>query len=129
MYAEAGLFFPYMQNFGQDIQQLEEYCKSNKPNCSMVCTLALSSVYLWIYVYAYYSLLFLNDLHFFEPSLSSHFQSLKILCITLCFWFSLFFYVGSLCISVSFSFSTVLELHLIASKWIFLAFCLIVNGG
>ncbi|KAJ4726650.1 Zinc finger protein CONSTANS [Melia azedarach] len=44
MYAEAGLFFPYMQNFGQDIQQLEEYCKSNKPNCSMSNIIPTSTI-------------------------------------------------------------------------------------
>ncbi|CAK7324165.1 unnamed protein product [Dovyalis caffra] len=35
MYAETGLLFPYMQNFSQDIQQLEEYCKYQKTNASM----------------------------------------------------------------------------------------------
>ncbi|OMO88387.1 hypothetical protein CCACVL1_08422 [Corchorus capsularis] len=35
MYAETGLFFPYMQNFSQDFQQFEEYCKTQKPNASM----------------------------------------------------------------------------------------------
>ena len=28
MYAEAGLLFPYFQNFSQEVQQLEEYCKT-----------------------------------------------------------------------------------------------------
>nr|XP_023906267.1 uncharacterized protein LOC112017994 isoform X1 [Quercus suber] len=35
MYAEAGLFFPYFQNFSQEVQQLEEYCKTQKCNASM----------------------------------------------------------------------------------------------
>ncbi|XWS48542.1 hypothetical protein CRYUN_Cryun13aG0087100 [Craigia yunnanensis] len=35
MYAETGLFFPYMQNFAQDFQQFEEYCKTQSPNTSM----------------------------------------------------------------------------------------------
>ncbi|XWS50367.1 hypothetical protein CRYUN_Cryun12cG0081900 [Craigia yunnanensis] len=35
MYAETGLFFPYMQNFSFDFQQFEEYCKTQKPNASM----------------------------------------------------------------------------------------------
>ncbi|KAE8726449.1 hypothetical protein F3Y22_tig00006858pilonHSYRG00008 [Hibiscus syriacus] len=35
MYAETGLFFPYMQNFAaQDFQQLGDYCKTQKPNAS-----------------------------------------------------------------------------------------------
>ncbi|XWS61317.1 hypothetical protein CRYUN_Cryun07bG0115900 [Craigia yunnanensis] len=35
MYAETGLFFPYMQNFAQDFQLFEEYCKTQNPNASM----------------------------------------------------------------------------------------------
>ncbi|KAH8492156.1 hypothetical protein H0E87_021658 [Populus deltoides] len=35
MYEESGLLFPYMQNFFQDIQQLEEYCKYQKTNVPM----------------------------------------------------------------------------------------------
>nr|KJB39471.1 hypothetical protein B456_007G015200 [Gossypium raimondii] len=35
MYADTGLFFPYMQNFAQDFQQFEGYCKTQKPNASM----------------------------------------------------------------------------------------------
>ncbi|KAE8733870.1 HSP20-like chaperones superfamily protein isoform 1 [Hibiscus syriacus] len=35
MYAETGLFFPYMQNFSQDFEPFEEYCKTQKPNASM----------------------------------------------------------------------------------------------
>ncbi|XP_011006346.1 PREDICTED: uncharacterized protein LOC105112360 [Populus euphratica] len=35
MYAETWLLFPYMQDFSQDIQQLEEYCKCQKTNASM----------------------------------------------------------------------------------------------
>lgn len=34
MYAETGLLFPYLQNFSQDIQQLEEYCRYQKANAS-----------------------------------------------------------------------------------------------
>ncbi|MBA0744479.1 hypothetical protein Gogos_007096 [Gossypium gossypioides] len=35
MYAETGLFIPYMQNFAQDFQQFEDYYKTQKPNASM----------------------------------------------------------------------------------------------
>ncbi|KAI4337962.1 hypothetical protein L6164_016323 [Bauhinia variegata] len=35
MYAETGLLFPYLHNFSQELQQLEEYCKTQKPNVSM----------------------------------------------------------------------------------------------
>ncbi|MED6194729.1 hypothetical protein PIB30_031262 [Stylosanthes scabra] len=35
MYAETGLFFPYLQNFSQELQQLEEYCMNQKSNESM----------------------------------------------------------------------------------------------
>uniref|UniRef100_A0A2N9J992 CCT domain-containing protein n=1 Tax=Fagus sylvatica TaxID=28930 RepID=A0A2N9J992_FAGSY len=35
MYAEAGLLFPYFQNFSQEAQQLDEYCKTQKCNASM----------------------------------------------------------------------------------------------
>ncbi|KAI4307117.1 hypothetical protein L6164_030337 [Bauhinia variegata] len=35
MYAETGLLFPYLQNFSQELQQLEEYCTTQKPNVSM----------------------------------------------------------------------------------------------
>ncbi|KAJ7965358.1 Zinc finger protein CONSTANS-like protein [Quillaja saponaria] len=35
MYAETGLLFPYFQNFSQELQQLEEYCKTQKSNASM----------------------------------------------------------------------------------------------
>ncbi|KAK7282577.1 hypothetical protein RIF29_11475 [Crotalaria pallida] len=35
MYAETGLFFPYLQNFSQELHQLEEYCKTQKSNASM----------------------------------------------------------------------------------------------
>ncbi|KAK6936694.1 CCT domain [Dillenia turbinata] len=35
MYAETGLLFPYFQNFLQDGQQLEEYCRSHKSNASL----------------------------------------------------------------------------------------------
>ncbi|KDO47260.1 hypothetical protein CISIN_1g036310mg [Citrus sinensis] len=44
MYAETGLIFPYMQNFSQDFQLLEEYCKSNKPNSSMSNIVATSTI-------------------------------------------------------------------------------------
>ncbi|KAL5736848.1 hypothetical protein ACOSP7_031303 [Xanthoceras sorbifolium] len=44
MYAESGQFFPYMQNFSQDFQQLDEYCKSNKPNFSMSNYVQSSSI-------------------------------------------------------------------------------------
>ncbi|KAK8703336.1 hypothetical protein V6N13_021655 [Hibiscus sabdariffa] len=36
MYAETGLFFPYVQNFAaHDFQQLEDYYKTQKPNVPM----------------------------------------------------------------------------------------------
>ncbi|CAL0305436.1 unnamed protein product [Lupinus luteus] len=35
MYAETGLFFPYLQNFSPELLQLEEYCKTHKSNVSM----------------------------------------------------------------------------------------------
>ncbi|KAK8981638.1 hypothetical protein V6N11_028048 [Hibiscus sabdariffa] len=35
MYAETGLFFPYMQNFSQDFELFEEYFRTQKPNASM----------------------------------------------------------------------------------------------
>ena len=41
MYAEAGLLFPYFQNFSQEVQQLEEYCKTQKCNASMVLSVSL----------------------------------------------------------------------------------------
>ncbi|XP_061356170.1 putative zinc finger protein CONSTANS-LIKE 11 [Gastrolobium bilobum] len=36
MFAETGLFFPYLQNFSQEIQQLDEYCMIQKSNASMI---------------------------------------------------------------------------------------------
>ncbi|KAF5731245.1 CCT motif family protein [Tripterygium wilfordii] len=35
MYAETGLFFPFLQNFSPENHQLDEYCKSQKPNASL----------------------------------------------------------------------------------------------
>ncbi|KAK9291702.1 hypothetical protein L1049_019651 [Liquidambar formosana] len=35
MYAETGLLFPYLQSFSQEVQQLEDYCRSQKTNASM----------------------------------------------------------------------------------------------
>ncbi|KDP22145.1 hypothetical protein JCGZ_25976 [Jatropha curcas] len=35
MYADTGLLLPYMQNFSQDFQQLEEFCKYQRTNASM----------------------------------------------------------------------------------------------
>ncbi|KAM1711971.1 hypothetical protein EV2_002187 [Malus domestica] len=37
MYAETGLLFPYFQNFSQDFQQLDEFCRTQKSNASMNC--------------------------------------------------------------------------------------------
>ncbi|XP_068316117.1 uncharacterized protein [Pyrus communis] len=37
MYAETGLLFPYFQNFSQDFQQLEEFCRGQKSNAPMNC--------------------------------------------------------------------------------------------
>ncbi|XP_044472954.1 zinc finger protein CONSTANS-LIKE 4-like isoform X2 [Mangifera indica] len=44
MYAQTDLFFPYLQNFSQDFQQLEEYCKSNKPYSSLSNSVQLSTI-------------------------------------------------------------------------------------
>jgi hypothetical protein len=35
MFAETGLLFPYLQNYSQEFQQLEEYCMTQKSNASM----------------------------------------------------------------------------------------------
>ncbi|CAN1158340.1 Zinc finger protein CO3 [Linum perenne] len=35
MYDETGLLFPYIHNFSQDFQQLEDYCNHHKDNASM----------------------------------------------------------------------------------------------
>ncbi|XP_012474413.1 uncharacterized protein LOC105791079 isoform X2 [Gossypium raimondii] len=40
MYAETGLFFPYMQKFSEDFQQFIDYCKSQKPNASTISTIS-----------------------------------------------------------------------------------------
>lgn len=47
MYEESGLLFPYMQNFFQDIQQLEEYCKYQKTNVPMVICFLCFCLYLY----------------------------------------------------------------------------------
>ncbi|KAK6925994.1 CCT domain, partial [Dillenia turbinata] len=44
MYAETGLLFPYFQNFLQEDQQLEEYCRSYKSNASLNNHLQASTV-------------------------------------------------------------------------------------
>ncbi|GKV25620.1 hypothetical protein SLEP1_g35026 [Rubroshorea leprosula] len=44
MFADTGVFFPYLQNFGQDTQQLEVYCKSQKSNVSMSNLLQASTI-------------------------------------------------------------------------------------
>lgn len=36
MYADTEILFPYFQNFSQEAQQLEEYCKTQKSCASMV---------------------------------------------------------------------------------------------
>lgn len=36
MYAEAGLSFPYFQNYTQEVQHLEEFCRSQQSNASMM---------------------------------------------------------------------------------------------
>ncbi|KAI9097856.1 hypothetical protein K1719_025627 [Acacia pycnantha] len=35
MFADTGLLFPYFQNFSQELQQLDEYCETHKPNPPM----------------------------------------------------------------------------------------------
>ncbi|KAJ6760314.1 hypothetical protein OIU79_025216 [Salix purpurea] len=47
MYAETWLLFPYMQDFSQDIQQLEEYCKCQKNNASMGLELSFLCTSIW----------------------------------------------------------------------------------
>ncbi|MBA0750211.1 hypothetical protein Gogos_001631 [Gossypium gossypioides] len=49
MYAEPGLFFPYMQKVSQEFHKFEEFCETQKPNASMnnmVQTSAISEYYL-----------------------------------------------------------------------------------
>ncbi|KHG13111.1 Zinc finger CONSTANS-LIKE 5 -like protein [Gossypium arboreum] len=49
MYAETGLFFPYMQKVSQEFHQFKEFCETQKPNASMnnmVQTSAISEYYL-----------------------------------------------------------------------------------
>ncbi|KAB2033188.1 hypothetical protein ES319_D04G001500v1 [Gossypium barbadense] len=49
MYAETGLFFPYMQKVSQEFHQFEEFCETQKSNASMnnmVQTSAISEYYL-----------------------------------------------------------------------------------
>ncbi|GMJ13602.1 CONSTANS, CO-like and TOC1 motif [Hibiscus trionum] len=49
MYAETGVFSPYMQKFSQDFQQFEEFCETLKPNAStnnLIQTSAISEYYL-----------------------------------------------------------------------------------
>lgn len=41
MYADTGILCPYFQNFYQEAHQLEEYCKTQKSNASMVLSLSL----------------------------------------------------------------------------------------
>ncbi|CAL1391020.1 unnamed protein product [Linum trigynum] len=45
MYAEPGILFPYLQNYSQDYQQLEEYCKHQEDNASMSNLISSSSIY------------------------------------------------------------------------------------
>ncbi|CAH9059078.1 unnamed protein product [Cuscuta epithymum] len=40
MYAENEPIFPYFQSFSQDVQQLEDFCCSQKPIASMVSTIS-----------------------------------------------------------------------------------------
>ncbi|VFQ77641.1 unnamed protein product [Cuscuta campestris] len=40
MYAENESIFPYFQNFPQEVQQLEDFYCSQKPNASTVCTIS-----------------------------------------------------------------------------------------
>lgn len=42
MYADTGILCPYFQNFYQEVHQLEEYCKTQKSNASMVLPLSPS---------------------------------------------------------------------------------------
>lgn len=52
MYAETGLLFPYFQNFYQELQQLEEYCKTHKPDASMVPPIPLLLQYISTFSYS-----------------------------------------------------------------------------
>ncbi|KAJ9679836.1 hypothetical protein PVL29_021675 [Vitis rotundifolia] len=44
MYAEAGLLYPYFQCFSQELQQLEEFCFSQKTNASMSHLAQMSTI-------------------------------------------------------------------------------------
>ncbi|XVE58381.1 hypothetical protein DITRI_Ditri04bG0165300 [Diplodiscus trichospermus] len=44
MYAETGLFFPYLQNFAQDFSQFDELCKTQNPNASVNNLLQTSTI-------------------------------------------------------------------------------------
>lgn len=44
MYAETGLFFPYMQKFSEDFQQFIDYCKTQKPNASTNNLVQISTI-------------------------------------------------------------------------------------
>ncbi|XP_062120140.1 zinc finger protein CONSTANS-LIKE 1-like isoform X1 [Humulus lupulus] len=44
MYAEAGLLFPYFQNFSEGLQQYDEFCRTEKLNASMDSMVQLSMV-------------------------------------------------------------------------------------
>lgn len=48
MYAEAGLLYPYFQCFSQELQQLEEFCFSQKTNASMVTISLFCVCIFWI---------------------------------------------------------------------------------
>ncbi|CAN1158333.1 hypothetical protein LINPERPRIM_LOCUS11816 [Linum perenne] len=44
MYDETGLLFPYIHNFSQDFQQLEDYCNHHKDNASMSNMISASTI-------------------------------------------------------------------------------------
>ncbi|MFQ6626157.1 hypothetical protein Gotur_005460 [Gossypium turneri] len=44
MYAETGLFFPYMHKFSADFQQFIDYCKTQKPNASTNNLVQISTI-------------------------------------------------------------------------------------
>ena len=53
MYAEAGLLFPYFQNFSQEVQQLEEYCKTQKCNASNSMVLSVSLFFFFFFPFPF----------------------------------------------------------------------------
>lgn len=63
MYAETGLLFPYFQNTPQDFQQLEEFCRHQKFNASMVPFFSFNSfIYTYLLILINFEILVFNFL-------------------------------------------------------------------